>query len=88
MRKLLDGGCRLAIATDHNPGSSVHQSMAQMMQLSMANGGVTLDEALLGATYNPAISLGLKDQVGTLQVTYPSHSLTHCLPDSLEPMLI
>lgn len=68
MRKLLDGGCRLAIATDHNPGSSVHQSMAQMMQLSMANGGITLDEALLGTTYNPAVSLGLKDQVGTLQV--------------------
>ncbi len=69
MRRLLDGGCRLAIATDHNPGSSVHQSMPQMMQLAMANGGITLDEAFLGATYNPAISLGLKDVSGTLQVT-------------------
>lgn len=68
MRRILDGGCRLAIATDHNPGSSVHQSIPQMMQLSMANGGITLNEALLGTTYNPSISLGLKDTVGTLQV--------------------
>lgn len=39
MRQLLDSGCRLAVATDSNPGSSVHQSMPQMMQLCMANGG-------------------------------------------------
>jgi imidazolonepropionase len=68
MRKLLDAGCRLAVATDHNPGSSVHQSMPQMMQLCMANGGITLDEAMLAATYNPAVSLGLEGQAGTLQV--------------------
>ena len=68
MRKMLDAGCRLAVATDHNPGSSVHQSMPQMMQLCMANGGITLDEAMLAATYNPAVSLGLEGEVGTLQV--------------------
>ena len=68
MRKLLDAGCRVAVATDHNPGSSVHQSMPQMMQLCMANGGLTLDEAILAATHNPAISLGLAGTVGTLQV--------------------
>ena len=68
MRKMLDAGCRLAVATDHNPGSSVHQSMPQMMQLCMAHGGLSLDEALLAATYNPAVSLGLEGTVGTLQV--------------------
>jgi imidazolonepropionase len=69
MRKLLDSGCRLAVATDSNPGSSVHQSIPQMMQLCMANGGITLDEALLAGTYNPAISLDLEGTVGTLQVS-------------------
>jgi imidazolonepropionase-like amidohydrolase len=39
-----------------------------MMQLCMANGGITLDEAMLAATYNPAVSLGLEGQAGTLQV--------------------
>eukprot|EP00602_Paraphysomonas_sp_CaronLab_P002809 CAMPEP_0185026986 /NCGR_PEP_ID=MMETSP1103-20130426/11725_1 /TAXON_ID=36769 /ORGANISM="Paraphysomonas bandaiensis, Strain Caron Lab Isolate" /LENGTH=1078 /DNA_ID=CAMNT_0027560787 /DNA_START=248 /DNA_END=3484 /DNA_ORIENTATION=- len=67
MRRILDAGGRLAMATDHNPGSSVHQSMAQMMQLCIANGGITLSEALMGATYNPALSLNLKDKVGSLQ---------------------
>jgi imidazolonepropionase len=70
MRKILDGGCRLALATDHNPGSSVHQSMAQMMQLAMANGGITLEEAFLASTYNPAISLAATSQRGTLQVCF------------------
>jgi imidazolonepropionase len=70
MRKLLDSGCRLAVATDSNPGSSVHQSIPQMMQLCMANGGITLDEALLAGTYNPAISLDLEGTVGTLQVSF------------------
>ena len=70
MRKLIDAGCRLAIATDHNPGSSVHQSLPQMMQLCMANGGLTLNEALLGVTYNAAVSVGLGDIKGTLQVIY------------------
>ena len=68
MRKLLDSGCRLAVATDSNPGSSVHQSMPQMMQLCMASGGITLEEALLAATCHPAASLDLAGQVGTLQV--------------------
>ena len=39
-----------------------------MMQLCMANGGITLDEALLGVTYNAAKSLDLEGKVGTLQV--------------------
>lgn len=68
MRKMIDSGCRLAIATDHNPGSSVHQSLPQMMQLCMANGGLTLDEAILGVTHNAAKSVGLEGIVGTLQV--------------------
>jgi imidazolonepropionase len=75
MRKILDGGCRLAVATDHNPGSSVHQSMPQMMQLSMANGGITLEEAFLAATYNPAISLAATGRLGTLQVSTSPRSL-------------
>ena len=68
MRKMVDAGCDLAIATDFNPGSSVHQSLPQMMQLCMANGGLTLNEALLGVTHNAAKSLGLAGTVGTLQV--------------------
>lgn len=51
-----------------------------MMQLCMANGGITLDEAMLAATYNPALSLGLEGQAGTLQVSFTTctdHSITY-----------
>ncbi len=38
-----------------------------MLQLCMARGGLTLEEAWLAGTYNPAVSLGLSGRVGTLQ---------------------
>jgi imidazolonepropionase len=44
MRELVQAGCRVAVATDHNPGSSVNQSMAQMMQLCIAHGKLSAEE--------------------------------------------
>jgi imidazolonepropionase len=79
MRRFIDSGCRLAIATDHNPGSSVHQSLPQMMQLCMANGGLTLDEVVLGVTYNAALSLDLEGAVGTLQVMNTPIAIYICI---------
>jgi imidazolonepropionase len=64
MRKMISAGCRVAIATDYNPGSSVFQSMPQMLQLAMANGGLTLEEVMLAGTYNAAMSVDMKDSVG------------------------
>lgn len=64
---MYQAGCRVGIATDFNPGSSVFQSLPHMMQLCMAHGKLTLQEVLLGTTYNAAVSLNLRDTVGTLQ---------------------
>jgi urocanate hydratase len=57
MRALADAGCRVAVATDNNPGSSVHQSMPQMMQLCVSHGGLSVGEAFAAATCNPATAL-------------------------------
>ena len=64
VRKMVAAGCRVAVATDFNPGSSVYQSMPAMMQLCMARGGLTLEEAWLAATHHPALSLGLQGRAG------------------------
>ncbi len=57
-RKMIAAGCRVAIASDHNPGSSVFNSQAMMMNYSMSYGKMTLDEAFKGVTRNAALALG------------------------------
>jgi urocanate hydratase len=68
MRALIEAGCKLAVATDHNPGSSVNQSMPQMMQLCIAHGKISVEEALLAATIHAAQSLAMGNQVGSIEV--------------------
>jgi imidazolonepropionase len=66
VRKLIDSGVRVAIATDYNPGSSVYNSQAMMMNFAMAFGKMTLEEAFKAATRNAALSLNRKN-VGLLE---------------------
>ena len=68
MRKIIDSGCKLAVATDNNPGSSVNQSMAQMMQVCIAHGKISVEEALLAATCHTAQALDLGSICGSIEV--------------------
>eukprot|EP00605_Chrysophyceae_sp_TOSAG23-4_P002061 GSChrysophyteH1.ASY1.ANO1.2282.1 assembled CDS len=68
MRGLINAGCTLAVATDHNPGSSVNMSMAQMVQLCLAHGKISIDEAMMAATANAAHALRLGERVGSIEV--------------------
>ena len=56
-RKMIDAGVRVAIATDYNPGSSMFNSQALMMNFAMSYGKMTLQEAFKGVTRNAALSL-------------------------------
>ena len=51
-------GVRVAIASDHNPGSSPHYGLLPSMQLATALGGYTVEEALIGASAHAADALG------------------------------
>lgn len=64
-RKMWDAGVKLAVATDHNPGSSPLYSMVLAMQLSIALGGLSVEEALLAGTAHTADALG-KRELGRL----------------------
>ncbi len=66
-RLLLDSGCRVAIATDCNPGSSYTSSMPLCVALAVREMRMTPAEALLAATRGGASALGRGD-VGHLAV--------------------
>jgi imidazolonepropionase len=55
-------GVPIAIATDHNPGSSPTLSLVLMLNLACVLFGLTPEEALRGATVNAARALGLSDR--------------------------
>jgi imidazolonepropionase len=55
-------GVPIAIATDHNPGTSPTLSLRLMLNMACTLFGLTPEEALRGATVNGARALGLSDR--------------------------
>lgn len=60
----------MAVATDHNPGTSPMTSLPLAANMACVLFGLTAEEALLGMTMNAAKALGLQEQVGQLAVGY------------------
>lgn len=60
-------GVPMAVATDHNPGTSPTSNLLLMAQLQVLAGGMTLDEAILGVTCNAARALALHEDRGALR---------------------
>jgi imidazolonepropionase len=67
-RMLIDRGVAVALATDVNPGAGLSPSMPFVMTLACFGMGMTLEEALVGATINAAWSIDRADTVGSLEV--------------------
>jgi len=59
-------GLPVALATDHNPGTSPTYSMPFVMQLAVFEMGLQPWQALVAATAHAARALGLENRVGTL----------------------
>ncbi|MDX2003746.1 MAG: imidazolonepropionase [Meiothermus sp.] len=66
-RAMWDAGVRVAIATDHNPGSSPLYSPWLGMQLTISLGRLSAEEALVAHTANAGLALGRPD-LGRLEV--------------------
>jgi imidazolonepropionase len=64
---LRDAGVPIAIASDHNPGSSPALSMQLMLNMACTLFRLTPEEALRGATLNAARALGLGTTLGSLE---------------------
>jgi len=67
-RKLIDAGIKIALATDFNPGSSHIQSMPFIISLACLFMGLTVEEAFAAATYNAAQTLGLHNEIGSVEL--------------------
>lgn len=74
-RALLDAGCKVAMASDYNPGSSHVDNL--LLVASIASPSLKLNQAELWAaiTLNGAAALGLKDRGALIQGLAPSFSL-------------
>jgi imidazolonepropionase len=66
-REMIDAGLGIVLATDFNPGSSPTPSMPMVLSLACTQMKMTPAEALSAATINAAYSLGLGDEIGSLE---------------------
>jgi imidazolonepropionase len=67
VRKFIDAGVAVALATDYNPGSSPTASMPFILSLACTQMKMTPAEGLTAATINGAYSLGLGDRKGSIE---------------------
>lgn len=67
-RAMIDAGCAVALATDANPGGGLSPSMPFAMTVACFAMGLSLEEALAASTVNAAFSLGVAQEVGSLEV--------------------
>jgi imidazolonepropionase len=83
-RKMVELGLAIVLATDFNPGSSPVPSMPFMLSLACVQMGLSPAEALTAATINPAYSLGLGAQTGSLEPGKLADFLIHEFSDYRE----
>ncbi|MFA0888410.1 MAG: imidazolonepropionase [Synergistales bacterium] len=68
VRRMIELGVPVALATDCNPGSCFTESMPFVFGLGVMAMDMTVEEALVATTLNAAWSVGLQDRVGSLDV--------------------
>ncbi len=78
-RRMIEKGCRIALSTDFNPGSSPTQSLPLMMSLACIYMKLTPAEALWAVTMGGAYALNRSEQIGTL---LPGYKADICLWDA------
>ena len=66
-RKLIDSGCAVALGTDLNPNCYT-ENMQFVIQLACFYMRMRVEEALVASTLNSAYSIGVGDEVGSIEV--------------------
>jgi imidazolonepropionase len=85
VRAMWDAGVRVAIATDHNPGSSPLYSPWLAMQLTLSLGRLSAEEALIAHTEHAALALGRTD-LGRIEPGAQADFVVVDSPSALEPL--
>ncbi len=66
-RTFIERGVPVAVGTDFNPGTSPTASLPLAMTLACLNLGLSPDEALAAVTINAAHSIGMGEEIGSLE---------------------
>lgn len=82
IQALRDHGIAIALASDHNPGSSPITTFSLVLNMGCVLFGLTPEEALAGVTRHAAAALGVGQDVGTLE---PGKRANAVLWDTREP---
>jgi imidazolonepropionase len=67
VRRMVDAGVAVALASDCNPGTSPISSQALAIALGTVLFGLSVAEGIAAATVNAAHALGLGDRIGSLE---------------------
>jgi imidazolonepropionase len=82
--KMVEMGLGIVLATDFNPGSSPVPSISFILSLACVQMRLLPSEALTAATINAAWSLGMGEQVGSLETGKEADFLIHEFVDYRE----
>ena len=66
-RRIIDGGCAAALATDYNPGSSCTCSIPLIIALAALNMNMNVHEIVNALTINAACAVGRQDSIGSIE---------------------
>lgn len=66
-RKMIDGGCAVALATDLNPGSCFSGSIPLTISLACIYMNMSIEEVITALTLNGAAAVGMADQIGSIE---------------------
>lgn len=80
-RALVEAGVPVAIASDANPGTCHTESLPAVAVHACLDSGLSVEEVLTGMTLNAAASLGLADEIGSLEVGKSADLLILEAPD-------
>ncbi len=83
-REMIDAGLAVVLATDFNPGSSPTPSMPLVLTLASTQMKMSPAEAITAATINAAYSLGLGDEIGSLEEGKQADFVVHDCDDYRE----
>lgn len=68
VRKMIDAGLPVALASDYNPGSSPSGNMKFIMSLGCINYKMLPEEVIHATTINTAYAMGVQEEVGSIAV--------------------
>jgi imidazolonepropionase len=83
-RGMIAAGLGIVLATDFNPGSSPTCSMPMMLSLAGTQMKMTVAEGITASTINAAYSLGLGEEIGSLEVGKSADFVIHDCSDHRE----